>query len=213
MDNRRQMHEALAAPTIDRTKIESLRADRMKLADAASQRMTTALVDAAEVLTPAQRADLASRFQRRRGAGGAEDLEAELQKSAGKMDGGRFISIAHADENVAGERQWRLRGHLRSWWGSGRAGRRRIARSSHGRSPQGRGRSARESPLATHLRRRGHLIRAQINTDLVSPEAHAVFGQKRCPSYSLPLHLRSIRRRKIADHEQPVGLHHDAVPL
>jgi periplasmic protein CpxP/Spy len=67
MDNRKQMHEALGAATIDRAKIEALRTDQMKLADARSKRMTTALADAAEVLTPAQRADLASRFQRRRG--------------------------------------------------------------------------------------------------------------------------------------------------
>ena len=36
-------------------------------ADATSKRLTDAVVEAAEVLTPAQRADLAARFQRRRG--------------------------------------------------------------------------------------------------------------------------------------------------
>ena len=37
----------------------------MKLADTASQRITAALVEAAEVLTPEQRADLARRMERR----------------------------------------------------------------------------------------------------------------------------------------------------
>lgn len=63
--NRRATAEALAAATIDKAKIEQLRADRMKLADGTSKRLTDAVVEAAEVLTPAQRADLAARFQRR----------------------------------------------------------------------------------------------------------------------------------------------------
>ena len=63
--NRRAMAEALTAATIDKAKVEQLRADRMKLADGTSKRLTDALVEAAEVLTPAQRADLAARFQRR----------------------------------------------------------------------------------------------------------------------------------------------------
>jgi Spy/CpxP family protein refolding chaperone len=64
LDGRRQIREVLAAATIDRGKLESLRADQMKLADAASQRITTAFADAADVLTPAQRADLARRLER-----------------------------------------------------------------------------------------------------------------------------------------------------
>lgn len=63
--NRRAMAEALTAATIDKAKVEQLRTDRMKLADATSKRLTDAMVEAAEVLTPAQRADLAARFQRR----------------------------------------------------------------------------------------------------------------------------------------------------
>jgi Spy/CpxP family protein refolding chaperone len=66
-DNRRQIAQALTEATIDRTKIETLRAERVKLSDATSKRLTDALVDAAEVLTPAQRADLGRRFERRRG--------------------------------------------------------------------------------------------------------------------------------------------------
>ena len=67
IENRRATAEALGAATIDHAKVEQLRQDRMKLADATSKRFTDALVEAAEVLTPAQRADLAARMQRRRG--------------------------------------------------------------------------------------------------------------------------------------------------
>lgn len=63
---RKQISEALAAPTVDRAKIEALRVAQVKLADTASQRVTAALAEAAEVLTPAQRADLARRIEARR---------------------------------------------------------------------------------------------------------------------------------------------------
>jgi Spy/CpxP family protein refolding chaperone len=55
VQNRKAMQEALQAPTIDAAKIESIRAEQMKLADASSQRFTKALTDAAKVLTPEQR--------------------------------------------------------------------------------------------------------------------------------------------------------------
>jgi Spy/CpxP family protein refolding chaperone len=55
VQNRKAMQEALQAPTIDPAKIESIRAEQMKLADASSQRFTKALTDAAKVLTPEQR--------------------------------------------------------------------------------------------------------------------------------------------------------------
>ncbi|HMK81872.1 MAG TPA: Spy/CpxP family protein refolding chaperone [Xanthobacteraceae bacterium] len=64
-ENRRAMGEALAAATIDHAKVEQLRQDGMKLADAVSKRLTDARVEAAEVLTPAQRADLAARRKER----------------------------------------------------------------------------------------------------------------------------------------------------
>lgn len=53
--NRKAMTEALQAPTIDPAKIESIRAEQMKMADASSQRFTKALTDAANVLTVQQR--------------------------------------------------------------------------------------------------------------------------------------------------------------
>jgi len=67
MENRKQIGQALAAATIDRAKIEQLRQEQLKLNDTASKRMTDAITDAAEVLTPAQRAELAKRMERRRG--------------------------------------------------------------------------------------------------------------------------------------------------
>jgi Spy/CpxP family protein refolding chaperone len=53
--NRTALQEALQAPTIEAEKIESIRAEQMKIADASSQRFTKALTDAANVLTVQQR--------------------------------------------------------------------------------------------------------------------------------------------------------------
>jgi Spy/CpxP family protein refolding chaperone len=64
-DIRRQAAAALAAPTVDRARLESLRQEGMKLADEASRRLVSVLADAAEVLTPAQRAHLAQHMARR----------------------------------------------------------------------------------------------------------------------------------------------------
>ena len=58
--------QLLGAPTVDRAAIEGLRAEQMKLADDASKRMSAALADTAEVLTPEQRAKLAQRMEERR---------------------------------------------------------------------------------------------------------------------------------------------------
>ena len=64
LEARKQVIATLAAPTIDRAKLETLRADQMKLADAATKRITDAVADIGDVLTPAQRADLAQRVER-----------------------------------------------------------------------------------------------------------------------------------------------------
>ncbi len=68
---RREMREILTAPAIDRTKLETLRATQLQLGDTATKRLAQALADAAEVLTPEQRARFAElmerRFRRRRG--------------------------------------------------------------------------------------------------------------------------------------------------
>jgi Spy/CpxP family protein refolding chaperone len=55
VENRKAMADALQAPTIDPAKIESLRAERMKIADESSKRFTKALTEASNVLTAQQR--------------------------------------------------------------------------------------------------------------------------------------------------------------
>jgi periplasmic protein CpxP/Spy len=64
LDLRNQVRDVLAAPTVDRGKLDALRAEHLKLAEEASRKITTALSDAADVLTPQQRADLARRLER-----------------------------------------------------------------------------------------------------------------------------------------------------
>lgn len=63
-DLRRQQRELFTAEKIDRAAIEKLSAERSKLVEQMSGRFTQALVDVAEVLTPAQRQQLAERFGR-----------------------------------------------------------------------------------------------------------------------------------------------------
>jgi Spy/CpxP family protein refolding chaperone len=60
---RKQAIELLAADRIDRGAIEALRAEQLQLAEQASRRFTQALGDVAEVLTPAQRKQLAERME------------------------------------------------------------------------------------------------------------------------------------------------------
>lgn len=59
---RLQARELLTATTIDRNAMEKLRADQIALADSVSKRITQALGDAAEVLSPEQRRKLAERL-------------------------------------------------------------------------------------------------------------------------------------------------------
>lgn len=63
---RKQAVELLTRDTIDRGAIESLRAEQLQLAEQASRRVAQALADAAEVLTPAQRRELAGRIEKHR---------------------------------------------------------------------------------------------------------------------------------------------------
>ena len=59
----KQFHEAFTAPSIDRARLESLRAEELKALDEASKRLVTAISDAAEVLSPEQRAALAKQIE------------------------------------------------------------------------------------------------------------------------------------------------------
>src|SRR5213594_719936 len=66
-DARRQAVELLSQQNVDRAGLEALRAEQLKLAENASQRLTQALADVADVLTPEQRKQLAERISRRHG--------------------------------------------------------------------------------------------------------------------------------------------------
>jgi Spy/CpxP family protein refolding chaperone len=67
--NRAALVAAIGGPSVDRAALESLRSNELALADEASRRLASALADAAEVLSPEQRAELvelAERFGRHR---------------------------------------------------------------------------------------------------------------------------------------------------
>lgn len=66
---RQAIADVLSRPTIDRRALEDARKQQQALADRASQRFTQALADAAEVLTPDQRAKLSELRRGRRGPG------------------------------------------------------------------------------------------------------------------------------------------------
>jgi len=68
-DSRGAVVDILGAETIDRAAAEKLRSERLADIDAASQKVTNALLDAAAVLTPEQRKELREKFEERRGWG------------------------------------------------------------------------------------------------------------------------------------------------
>jgi len=63
----RQFHEEITAPSIDRARLEALRAGQIKSLDEASKRLVTAISDAAEVLSPEQRAAFAKQISKHHG--------------------------------------------------------------------------------------------------------------------------------------------------
>ncbi|MVA96413.1 periplasmic heavy metal sensor [Nitratireductor sp. CAU 1489] len=64
-DTRKDIVNIISAPTIDREAAEKLRGERVQAMDEASRKMTAAMLDAAEVLTPEQRAKLAEHIEKR----------------------------------------------------------------------------------------------------------------------------------------------------
>lgn len=64
-DMRKEAMKLMAAPTVDRAGLEKLRADQIARMDAISKRMTSAMGDAAEVLTPEQRQKVAENMAKR----------------------------------------------------------------------------------------------------------------------------------------------------
>jgi Spy/CpxP family protein refolding chaperone len=62
---RREAIELLSQERVDPAALEALRAKQIGLADDASRRLARAIGEAAEVLTPEQRRELAARFARR----------------------------------------------------------------------------------------------------------------------------------------------------
>lgn len=64
-DTREELTELLSAETIDRQAVETLRAERVATLDETSKKMVEAMLNAAEVLTPEQRAELAKHFEER----------------------------------------------------------------------------------------------------------------------------------------------------
>jgi len=67
---RREAIDLLTQERIDPAALEALRAKQMGLADEASRRLTRAIAEAADVLTPVQRKELAAHFARRQGRWG-----------------------------------------------------------------------------------------------------------------------------------------------
>jgi len=69
-DTRRQAVELLSQASVDRAALESLRDEKIKLVEQGSRRLTQALADVADVLTPEQKRQLAEHVGRWRGRHG-----------------------------------------------------------------------------------------------------------------------------------------------
>ncbi len=67
MATRDKLAELMKADKLDRAAVEQLRAQEISLAETLSKRASQSLLDAADVLTPAQRTKLVERWQNRRG--------------------------------------------------------------------------------------------------------------------------------------------------
>ncbi len=77
---RQKLIQLLSADKIDTAAVEALRAEQVSKFDSASKRMVQAMTEAAEVLTPEQRHDLAQRFQERFSHWGPRDRHGPPQQ-------------------------------------------------------------------------------------------------------------------------------------
>ena len=75
-----QMMDLLSAPSIDAGAVEHVRQQVQAQQDASSKRMSQAMVDAARVLTPEQRAKLAERMKK---------MQARMAEHRGGKSGGQ----------------------------------------------------------------------------------------------------------------------------
>jgi Spy/CpxP family protein refolding chaperone len=66
-DGFKAMKEAMQAPTIDKARIELIRAEQMRVADESSKRLTKALTDAGDVLNQSQRQAFFKKWAERHG--------------------------------------------------------------------------------------------------------------------------------------------------
>ena len=64
-DAHKRAHDLLMQPVIDRVALEALRAEQIQRADAISKRLLAAVEDAADILTPEQRARFTEHMQKR----------------------------------------------------------------------------------------------------------------------------------------------------
>ncbi len=64
MEARRQSIALLSAATIDRAKLEKLRAEQLQLGESTSKLLLQSMIEGAEVLTPEQRTKIAAKWQR-----------------------------------------------------------------------------------------------------------------------------------------------------
>ena len=64
MEARKQSIALLSAATIDRAKLETLRAEQLQLGETTSKLMLQSMIEGAEVLTPEQRVKIAAKWQR-----------------------------------------------------------------------------------------------------------------------------------------------------
>jgi periplasmic protein CpxP/Spy len=67
---REESRKLLSAPAIDRAAVEKLRAEQSAVHEQMSKRMTAAMLDSADVLTPEQRAKVAAKMAEHRGGKG-----------------------------------------------------------------------------------------------------------------------------------------------